>query len=176
MSEPWLTASIAARMVRLRSLVAQDNVKAIAKHLSDLADYARIGGLAQLDEAVRHAGDLGSTGRPIAMVIDAIGRASLEEGAPPAVDVVPVQALLVNLAALGRAEGATVDVVAVPLLVPGALAKRFAIALAAMLGDALDHAPRPVKASVAMRHENDQLIAEVASGGAKATFSHPFRP
>jgi len=176
MSQPWLTAAIAARMVRLRTLVAKDDAAAIKKHLSDLADYARIGGLAQLDEAVRHAGDLDATGRPIAIVIDAIGRATVDVGPAPSWDAVPVQALLVNVAAIARAEGASVDVVAVPLLVPGVLAKRFATVLAAMLGDALDHAPRPVKLTLSMHHADELLVGEVAAGGAKATFSHPFRP
>lgn len=174
MSQPWLSAAFAARMVRLRALVAQDAVPAIVRHLSDLADLARVGGLAQLDEAVRHAGDLGSTGRPIAIVIDAIGRSVPEGVVGP--DIVPVQALLANLAALARAEGATVECEAIPMLVPGPLGKRLSIALAALVGDALDHAPRPVQLKLAFKHENATLTATVEAAGVRSAIQHPFRP
>jgi hypothetical protein len=175
MSLPWLYAVVAGRVARLRALVPKDDPKAIAKHLADLAHLARVGGLEQLEEAVRHAGDLGATGRPIAIVIDAIGRAAPDID-PGVDDRVPAQALLVNLAAIAKCEGASCDIVTVPMVVPGTMARRIAIVMAELMGDALDHGSK--KLAIAIKLDGDRVVADVKAADLRssATLTLPKPP
>jgi signal transduction histidine kinase len=152
-----MCAVLAGRAARLRALVPRDDWATIGKHLDDIAHLAKIGQLEQLEEAVRHARDLGAGGRPIAMVIDAIGRAVPALG--PGDHQIPIQAVLVNLAPIARAEGATVDAEVDPLILSGAVSVRVASVMADLIGDALDHGSRRLTLSI--RADGAHVVAEV---------------
>lgn len=170
----WIYAVLAGRVARLRTLVPRDDLPLLAKHLDDVAHLAKIGGFERLEEAVRHARDLGSGGRPIAMVIDAVGRAL--PPAPPMSDLedrVPAQVLLVNLAPMAKHEGATCDMDTEPLVLPGATARRIAVVMSDLIGDALDHGARTL--AISIKNDGDRVVANVHAKDLRstATFALP---
>lgn len=170
----WIYAVLAGRVARLRALVPRDDLPLLQKHLDEVGHLARIGGFDKLEEAVRHARDLGSGGRPIAMVIDAVGRAV---PAAPALseleDRVPAQVLLVNLAPMAKLEGATCEQDTEPLVVPGATARRIAIVMSDLIGEALDHGAKTL--AISIKKDGDRVVANVHAKDLRstATFALP---
>ena len=98
MTEAWLCAVLAARVARLRTLAGRGGE--IGKHLDDLEHLARAHGPEGFGELVRAA--RGGGAEPIEAIVAAVP--ALPEGR----HLIPSQAVLVNLAPIGRAEGAAV--------------------------------------------------------------------
>jgi hypothetical protein len=159
MTEAWLCAVLAGRVARLRALAARGETATIAKHLEELEHLAKVGGLEALGQAAR-SGD-----------VDAIARATpaLAEGH----HLIPSQAVLVNLAAIARAEGAAIEVEAMPLILPGPMTVRLAVAIAIFMGDALDHGSKAL--AIGIKLDGNRIVADVRATdpGSIATLSLP---
>ena len=95
------------------------------------------------------------------MVVDAIGRATPDALTPGVDDRVPAQAVLVNLQPIALSQGASCEIETSPIVIPSAMAKRFAIVIASLMGEALDAGSKALK--IGIKLEGERVVANVDS-------------